>query len=285
MNSILFEDKKPVKVISLEQLKETTVLSEFDGKLPKSRPIEHFEFIEKLTNMLETKKHPFTVSDIIVAKSESNKIKALDPKSVGNPKSWVFRRLIAKIILNGQTVSNKESNSAIAISYDTPGICVAFGQNVNICNNMSIFGNKYMTTIGKSSTVFDKMLEVLEKWISELEQIREHDLHIFNQLKNYKIDLRMGISLILGEMLKIAAKQYYGGEPFVTINDVTGIAQEFVKTYNDEDKMITGWELYNIGTNILSNSETNISNKLERIYKFGDFFVNNVLKTTKQLTN
>jgi hypothetical protein len=46
---------------------------------------------------------------------------------------------------------------------------------------MSIFGNKYMTTIGKSSTVFDKMLEVLEKWISELEQIREHDLHIFNQ--------------------------------------------------------------------------------------------------------
>lgn len=278
---ITFPDNAPAVHVPLPLLERTTELTEYDRKLPRSRPIHHADLFRKIAQFLESAKQPYIIKDIMVSKAESNRIKKLDPENLGLPEGWVFRRMMCTISLTGKTMEDEESNGAIGITYDTKGIVVAFGQEVRVCSNFSIFGEKVMSTYGKGkySGSYDLMMEALEQWISKRKAIREEDLRIFGLLKDVQIDKKDGISLLLGKMLQKACAQYHSNdEEFVTITDVTSIAQEFVKSHiGNESKMISGYELYNIGTNILTHSLINIPDKLPRINQMSKFMVEQLL--------
>lgn len=283
MESIIFEKDEKAKYVPIELLEKTQSLTEYDGSFPKSRPINHVDLFRDVAGMLEKVGQPHTIEPVLVSRADSKKLPLLGGIVEGDPQQWVMRRMIAKINLAGD-FSDKESQSSIAISYDKRGITMAFGETVRVCENLSIFGDTVMTTIGKGqyATGFVSMMQLIEKWINERQRIREHNLEIFGKLKEVQIPKEDALSNIFGKMLKMAARQYHqkDADSFITISDVTGIVQEYAKTYpvDDDNAPVSGWELYNMGTQILTHSVTNIPEKIMRTNIFGKFIQNELIK-------
>lgn len=281
-DKLMFDHKKDKTVlVTIDQLKQSMSLANSQGNLPATRPENHADVFLKVSDMLTQANQPHTIEPVIIGTSEALRNPVWDPTGEGVLPSWVFNRLIGRITLDGVGVSDEESKSAIAITYDPKGIVMAYGQNVNVCQNMSIFGGRMIKTWGKgsASTSFMNMLEVIEKWIGEREKIREHDIQIFNQLKDIRIDRAKQMAELLGNMLKVACAQYNEpDEDIIRIGDVTALAQMYTKKYpKDESGEISGWDFYNMGTNILTHSKSNLTNKLQRTSMFGDFIAQELI--------
>jgi len=273
---LVFDEKTKTSEISLVDLEKTHSELDYAGQMPKSRPITHVQLINRISGMLDDNKQAFMVQPIIVSSSESSRLPILDKSGQGDIESWILRRLITTISLRGGIMEDEESNAGIAISYHNKGITIAFGQQVKVCKNMSIFGEKICFSNGSDSMPFNKMMEVLEHWIQHREKLREADLLIFNTLKSKTI-MNNDASTIIGTMLRKACMQYSGEDIFIPITDVSQFTQDFQKDYKEiSENGISGWDFYNIGTRIITHSHGNLAEKYKRISNFSNFIMDHL---------
>lgn len=273
--NIHFEKESTIG-IDLPTLRETISLAESNGSLPNSRPIEHFDLIEMISEMTEKKGYVFQPDPIHVAKSQSKRIMKLDPNNEGLPGSYHFQRMVTRLQL--LDLANEHHNTSIAIGYNEKGIQLAFGTNVKVCSNMSIFANKIMATYGAMKMPFDKMLQLAEKFINELPEIDAHNNAILNRMYNIEVT-PFNVIQTIGDIHVRSVRSAYHGVPFAFgISQVSAFTQSLLRDHDqmlnaETGKPIRLYDFYNTGTYLMKPESSDISSLWPDIAGWSDYVV------------
>lgn len=281
MNTVQFEEKSNVIEISLQQLRQTSGLSDFDGKMPKTRSVEHFQLIDDLSEILDKNNLVPTVENIFVSKSDSKRIMKLDPDRLGLLPSWLFQRLVSRI--NVTSLGDEKSHTSIAIAYNTNGMSIAWGQNVRVCQNMNIFGDTIMYTYGSGSNKvqeYEKIKQIFNEWCLGAEAKRAFDLEVYKKMQEITLNKGNDIRQFIGDMHLDAVKTaYIDAKVHAPLN--IGQLSEFSKQYlNDfgiptpgvdiENDFINLHDLYQVGTAILKPNKTDIVTIWDDVRNWGN---------------
>lgn len=281
LDTVQFEEKTNVLEITLDQLRQTSGLSDFDGKMPKTRSVEHFQLIDDLSEILDKNGLVPKVENIFVSKSDSKRIMKLDPDKQGLLPSWLFQRLVSRI--NVESLGDDKSHTSIAIAYNTNGMSIAWGQNVRICQNMNIFGDTIMYTYGSGSNKvqeYEKIKQIFNEWCLGAESKRAFDLQIYKKMLEITLNKGNDIRKFIGDMHLDAVKTAYI-DPKVNAPLNIGQLSEFSKLYlNDygtkisevgpENDFITLHDLYQVGTQILKPNKTDIVTIWDDVRNWGN---------------
>lgn len=278
--NIIFEAKERTREIDLPTLKETVSLAEYDGKLPDSRPLEHYQLIDDLSEIAYKKGYNFNLDHIYVSKSESNRLMVFDPENQGLPKSYILRRVVTRLNIVDASFNTAAHNTSIAIGYNERGIQIAFGTNVKVCSNMCIFGERYMTTYGDNKMPFDKMMELVNTYINQLPDICSDDFRILNRMYDHPVNDNDIITAV-GEMqLNAVRGAYFGGDSPLNIGEVSTFSKGLLKQHGNileaepESRIMSLYDFYNMGTEILHPQRAEISSVWPNVSSWGNFVVN-----------
>lgn len=240
--------------IELGMLKKSQLIRVPTNIKQATRPVQSWEFIEDVKAMLDERAIDYQLTDIFVQKSESQQVLTSEERSyftVDNTPidKWLFNQLITKILIRPNPQA--EMNTALAISFNKNGILTAFGKNVTICQNMCVFGNNLMSTYGKDKVPYDKILEVLNRWMDTLEAKSQEDLRIIEALKSIKISGHGELQRIVGNLYMKAVRQAYNNVPApFTVSQMSSFVREIDSKMMAGNDLGTAWDLYNVGTNL-----------------------------------
>lgn len=273
-----FEDKQRVGTIELDELKLTKSVFDYGGKVSHSRPLKHFELIDRTLELCDKANLNPVLEPIWISKSDSKTISELYKADPGILGSWIFERLLTRISLNSIT-SDENYHASIGIGYNTHGLTLAWGTNVRVCQNMSIFGQNLMTTYGPNKMPFDKIMEVFSKWLGEGAEKFNADKTTFKLMSGIQVDSN-GMDKCIGKLHQLAVKQAYIDTKIdapLNISQVSNFSKEYLTNYKSLDKPLTVYDVYNAGTAILSPNKSEIENLWQNNLSFGNFIVNEYL--------
>lgn len=271
------------KEIPFEHLMMTIDLKEGDKKMKASKKYNHFELINMIAEMFDKLNMPVTLDPIMVAKSDAGyhdnmwTRRAID-EGYGNISGWVFRRLVARF--HSQIGGSDRFNPSIGIGYNADGLTFCYGTNVRACSNMCILGGTRISTYGNDGVGVDKAMNILQLYIKEMEERFHKDLEIFHKMEGIEIPGRAGMAELIGEMnLAMNYKNNLDMKFRAPLDsgELNKFATTYLKDYSrgmEERQDVPLFDVYQIGTQILTSSVTNIHNKWHDIEDFGDFFVN-----------
>ncbi len=168
-------------------------------------------------------------------------------------------------------------NLRIGLGYNENGMTLAFGSNIKICSNMTIMGADHMiNTAGSNGLKFNDFMQLLDHRINELEGSWNFYEKTIALLKDKTIK-NGSLYEMIGILNKAAVEEaYYGGKnsPF-NISENSLFIKELINNnvfgIDDDKQEHNYWDLFNIGTNILTHSKQNIKNKWEVSHSFGTF--------------
>lgn len=282
METIVFTDNNKVLPISLGTLKQTQTLLDYAGKLPATAPIEHFNFLDELTNRI-SKNFTIEPTPIFVSRNAAKRIKVLDPEDVGLPQSWLIQRLITSFHIKTNGLEDQDSFFNVAVAFNDMGIQVGFGQNIRICTNLAIFANNYLTTYGKNRISYNNIWKALDGYINSIYEIREHDNTILANLKNIDISYDALKSFMGNIQLKAIASSYNIKNCTFPLNigEVSAIGKKLLTTCDGlldkrkeellENPFVSAYELYNMGTEILKPQSNDFVSLLPNVNDWGNY--------------
>ena len=272
--------ENPVQEITLEQLKVTA--DERTSSQNYMNGIAHHQLFERIAEIVSLGGLNFSVDKIYVADNKNKVLPgvtvlpfAQEKYGIGSLESHILRRVTGKISIHN--LSDDESNGSLAVSFHQQGIQVAFGQNVKICSNMSIFGENLIYSYGSNSMPIDKMFNVISDWVSNFDEMRNHDLDIMNKMKNILINPMEELPKLIGNLQIEAVNAAYRKSNVVPPLNISQISQ-FTKGALDKvetlgDKMTSLWQLYNIATELHRPGQTDFPNMLPANKNFGNFII------------
>lgn len=287
MNEIfMFSPEESTKDIPLTTLSQSLMIRDAKGQAPKNRPIQSWELIETVEEACQKYGIDAEVKHIYVPKPSSTPVINREEKEIYASgqnipiEKWLFNRVAFMVQL--RHAADARMVTAIVGSFHDKGIQLAWGQHVNICSNMCIFGENSMYTFGDKKMPYEKMMEVVVKWISEFEVKRNHDLEIIEQMKAYVIAperIEGLMDALVGRLYRNAVKAAYhkGEDQVFNISQCSEFVQhfetEFKKNFDEHDRHIpiSLWDLYNYGTAILSPENTDIVGVYSTVTEWGSF--------------
>ena len=221
------------------------------------------------------------VENIFVSKSDSKRIMKLDPDKTGLLASWLFQRLVSRI--NIKSLGDEKSHTSIAIAYNTNGMSVAWGQNINVCQNMNIFGDTIMYTYGSGSSKvqeYEKIKQIFNEWCLSAEEKRAFDLEVYRKMQEITINKGSGIRQFIGDMHLDAVKTAYIDPRInapLNIGQLSEYSKQFLNDYgnsttgvDDENNFVTLHDLYQVGTSILKPNKTDIVSIWDDVRNWGN---------------
>jgi hypothetical protein len=275
-NSIItWEKDQRAQNITLAELEQSTAIQDFSGRFNKNAPLKHFDLIDNIVKHLGAT-YNVEVGNIFVAKNKTRTIPILDPKKEGLLKATIFESLIAEIFLKDFT--NNENTMKIALSYNNRGITLAQGVNIEICSNMTIMNSSNMlSTEGRNGLPYDKAMELFNSWIPRMGETYETYNKIIESMKTIQMSSNGQIQELIGKLHLKAVQQAYhlGGEQApLTINELSKFTNEIIKSKVVENSEIMSlWDIYNVGTQILTHADNNIDTKLPLLNNVSDFII------------
>ena len=269
--------KNGSEAISFEELKLS-----LDEQMVSGKPLNgigHVQFIEEIGN-IASRNHSPVIDKIYVSNSGPSKTPGVSiipyieqEKGEKSIEAHVFRRLITNYEIEND---NPEWNTKLAISYHQGGIDVAMGANVKICSNLSIFGYEHMATT--RNMPLEKIFEVVSDWITKYdEKIMLFDNNL-KTLKNAEINLDkcfQFVGLMTGlrvEKDSSAIKNYINDSRTYALNQgqISKFTEDALLQYSEtENSIISGYDLYNIGTNLHKAESMEIVNIIPQNVEFG----------------
>lgn len=259
METLNIEKDQKIIEIDLPTLEATGNLSDFKGKLPASRPLEHYKLIqgvEKIFNKfsdaqfeLETIKCDVKNIHIHKKKDDPNdKIYSLDDHFI--------QRLITTARLKASDDPD-DLTMAIAIAYSEKGISIAFGSNVYACNNMQVFGENILHTFSaagyKNKVSWEKATNVLRDWANQFQTKREQEFGIIEQLRSTTVE-RDSVIKLYGHLFQQAILEKPSSPQYI-LNQTQ--CAGFVRASMDERYQVPisqdmkAWDLLQMGTDII----------------------------------
>lgn len=271
----------PARVIPipLELLEQTQTLLEYDGRLPATQPVKHYDFIRNIQDIV-SKDYLIEQEPIWITNASAKRIPILDPDKIGVPQSWLFQRLVTRINIQGDVFSDGETNSNIAIGFTDQGIQVAFGQNVRICTNQCIFGGRYLSTYGSHKMPFEKMLDVIREYTHNIPSIREEDLRILRSFKETPVSLYQIREIVGDAHLRAVKAAYFNDRNTIAplnISQVSSFSRNIggrlpgIFNSSSEPVVTSLYDLYNDGTQIFKPEKSEITSLWEDVNNWGQY--------------
>ena len=258
------EGEGKASVISLYHLRESQLVRMQNGKQIVTRPVQSWELIEHLQTALTSRNIPFELQPIYVQKSESQQILTSAERGMYNAENtpvskWLFNQLITKINLNPKP--GTDTTTSIALSFNKNGVLTAFGRDVRICQNMCVFGNNLMTTYGNNKVPFEKMLELINHWLDNLAEKEAFDNRMIEGMKSIDISDNREVKRIVGNLYMQSVDQAYGSTiaPF-TMTQMSVFVQALNKRLEEDSRLGSVWDLYNMGTNLYKPTDVDMVN-------------------------
>ena len=269
-------DKKPSEAVTLEELAQT-IKTIRQGKVSKTRPIEHYEFIEEVMNRLRKHGLQFTIDPIWVSKAGST---LCGTKENPNPKpifsNWILERMITK--LNITNDEKPDHNGAVAIGYNEKGLQVSFGTNIKICSNMNIFGGNYMSTYGgKRMDNIDLFWDAFETWLREYDIRRAYDIYVLEEMKKRTLTLEHEVPEFIGSLYMAASLRTKGNKEFpapLECSEITTLSNDLFQVIKDKEaKTISLYEVYQACTFLMKGDRGSVENVIPNIIDLGNFVI------------
>lgn len=263
-------DQQGNAVIGLDQLEATISLGEFDGKMPKSVPQVHHQLINNLLNIASiagsSVLQPITIREKYCKKRKD--------ATNCDPENYMVNRLAAKILFPEQFMDGNDAMRAgIALTYvydgSQRGIQVAYGMNVNACDNLTVWGRYSFSTNGNTSTPFEKGMELLEKWVREHSVIAQEYMEKIKLLQDYTFD-QDKIDRLVGNLFSHAVRKNYGQNVEAPLNQ-TEVADMIRKGFGVQlPEHVNAWDVLNWGTYVLKPTASDMTDYVGSNAKFAD---------------
>ena len=214
METLNFENG--TAVAGLETLKRTVRHQLSTGQLPKSRPVEHFQFLEAVAEMADKANLTPNLDSIYIAESKAKRINWLDKETPCPVENYLIERIATKMHL---VSSDPAKNMAVGIGFNERGISLAFGANIKVCSNMQVFGENLQTTYNNNKVPYVEMLKNLEIWFNQFGDFERQTFDTINQLETIDIDHEV-ISSTIGDLFTRAVKANAGEKVEAPLNQL-----------------------------------------------------------------
>jgi len=275
ITNLKFLKDEHIKDMTIEDLKMTLTEEDLSGR--KSKIITHYDLIPKLENMLLEKGYTLGKNEIIVAKKGLRRLPKLDPTDEYVLDSILVKNLVSSF--NISSLENEEMNMRIGLSYNDRGVALAFGTNIKVCSNMTIIGAKNMIySYGPNKVPFDKFMELAQKNINELDETFKFYNETIMSLKG-KLATKDDLFNIIGKLEHLAVQNAYVDTKIaapLNIGETSSFTKELIKANAFGNEINTLWDVFNVGTAVLTHSELNVHNKWQSLAAFGNFMVDNI---------
>jgi hypothetical protein len=275
------DTKSKASEISLDMLRQSQLIRMPLGNKNTTRPVQSWEMMDHVVDVLKDRNTPFDIDKIWVQNNETQQILTNEERGrfsvTGTPVNrWLFNQLITKIKIGNPI--DPEYDTSLAISFNKQGIALAFGENVRICQNMSIFGNNIMTTYGGNKMPYEKMLEVLSRWMETLPAKQQFNKRVIDSMKSIEIGSQNKINEVIGKLYRNAVSQAYGKNfaPF-TISQMSTFVREVENSLTEDSRLGTVWDLYNFGTNLFKPADVDMTNMFQITKHWHDFLTEEFL--------
>jgi hypothetical protein len=273
MKKLIF--KNGYEELSLEELKLS-----IDERNLSDKPfhgVQHYDLIENIGNEISLEFKDFNLNPIAVSNSGPSispgvsYIPLLDPNKEKSFEHHIFRRLITAFEIEHE---NEEWNTKLAISYHQNGVEIAFGPNVRVCSNLSIFGYDFMHSVAKTSQ--SQIYNIIKGWFKTYHQNILLWEDNFSRLKACNMGLQKTFELI-GKMTALrvekdnnALKGTISESRNYALNQsqISKFTENFLTLYQKQEVM-TGYDIYNIGTNLHKPGITDVNNIIPQNTEFG----------------
>ena len=256
--------------VSLEQLERTISLGEFDGKMPKSVPQVHHELINNLLGIAALA-GASTLAPITIREKYCKKRK--DATNC-EPENYMITRLAAKILFPDTFgEGNDQMRAGIALTYvydgSQRGIQVAYGMNVDACDNLTVWGKYAFSTNGQNSTPFEKGMELLEKWVADHSKVALEYQEKITTLQGYTFDTE-SIDRLIGGLFSNAVRRNFGENVIAPLNQ-TEVADMVRKGFGSGlVGTVSAWEVLNWGTYVLKPTASDMTDYVGSNANFAD---------------
>ena len=274
--------ENPVQEITLDQLRVTA--DERTARQDYMNGIAHYQLFDRVAEIVEKGNLNFHVEKIYAADNKNKVLPgvtvlpfAQEKYGMGSLESHILRRVTGKISITN--FQDEESNGSLAISFHQQGVQIAFGQNVKICSNMSIFGENLIYSYGQNGMPIDKMFNVVSDWVSNFEEMRAYDTKLMNAMKNILIEPEKALPELIGNLQIEAVNAAYRKSNLIPPLNISQISQ-FTKNALDKVEELKGgmtslWQLYNLATELHKPGATDFPNILPANKNFGNFIIRN----------
>ncbi len=276
----LFNNKEKVESLTLEELKMTNV-AWADMQRSRTTPVAHYELIEKLMNILtEAGQEPILDVIYVTNQGGSTPLRNIE-EQYGNQKNilqaWLLRKVTGKIFI--PRLETEDMKISIAFAYHDKGIDVAFGHDVKVCSNMSIFGSHILHTYGQNQNVdYEKMMDIIKEWAGKLDKMAEEDRIIIRNMMGTSITKERAQEF-LGKLL-ILANASNMNKPVVSPLNVTqvsevsrGLLNSDFDILGEEEAQYSLWKFYNDMTFVLKAGNSDITTLLTDVTEIGNMMV------------
>lgn len=275
----LFNNKEKVESLTLEELKMTNV-AWADMQRSRTTPVAHYELIEKLMNILtEAGQEPILDVIYVTNQGGSTPLRNIE-EQYGNQKNilqaWLLRKVTGKIFV--PRLETEDMKISIAFAYHDKGIDVAFGHDVKVCSNMSIFGSHILHTYGQNQNVdYEKMMDIIKEWAGKLDKMAEEDRIIIRNMMGTSITKERAQEF-LGKLL-ILANASNMNKPVVSPLNVTQVSEVSRGLLNSDFDILEApdtyslWKFYNNMTEVLKAGNSDITTLLTDVTEIGNMMV------------
>lgn len=288
MNAIQFDEDKAAK-ISYEDLAKTMELGNGMAEMPAACPKQPGELIMDICDAVRkySKLEP-TVAPIIIREPYCNtNRKALKEKQGEEAflklEHYAVRRLVARIDLPMEEfVDTKDHmNASICLSYSNTdalkSIQIGFGENVQVCENRTIFGGFQFSTQGQSKVPFDEGMQLLHHWLQNIDTVHGKHIAVIKKLMKTRVHIT-GLQRIIGSLFEKAVRFNNGERAIMAplnqsqVGDMIKLGIDILKSH-DESKGINAWEILNWGTSVLKAEKSDMTNLLSDTANYNTFLL------------
>jgi len=274
----VFPKTAKVATIGLETLKQSSMIRSAGSNNPGiSRPLQSWELIERVREMIELNKRPYDQKDIWVELRASNRILTQQEMANGLNETntpidkWMFDHVLTKIDIVPKKVVEGLS-PAVAISFNQRGIQITWGMNVFVCQNLCIYGENQISTYGPQKMPFIKQLNVLSDWINNIDHKFKADQEIMKRMQDVPVN-EDWIRETVGDLyIKAINRAYKKGLP-APVN--TSTLSTLVQKMNTED-ISSVWDFYNAGTAIIKPENVVLDDVLDTTIAWGMYLAEKV---------
>lgn len=274
----VFPKAAKVATIELETLKQSSMIRSAGSNNPGiSRPLQSWELIERVQEMIELNKRPYDQKDIWVELRASNRILTQQEMANGLNETntpidkWMFDHVLTKIDI----VPNKPVDGlspSVAISFNQRGIQITWGMHVFVCQNLCIYGENQISTYGPQKMPFTKQLNVLNDWINNIDHKFKEDQEVMKKMQDISVD-QTWIKETVGDLyIKAINRAYKKGLP-APVN--TSTLSTLVQKMNTED-ISSIWDFYNAGTAIIKPENVVLDDVLDTTIAWGMYLAEKV---------
>lgn len=259
----------PVQIMDLQTLKRTHYEDGDDGS--PLRGVYHFQAIEKVVTMCNKYNLDYAVEEIFAAQNRSKDAPGVSllkkvevqygEKAV---EAHILRRIFTTIRINN--FETDELTTTIALAYHQDGIQAAIGPCVKVCHNQCIMGGgRRAATYGKNKLTVEELFETIDGWLSEFENHMIEDREKIARLKSIVVT-EQDIYTYIGMLTALrVAHDSADRELSGMVADGYPLSQSQISTFTETmlkmlrtRPVITAWNLYNVGTELLNPEKMSI---------------------------